>query len=465
MTRLTIAPFQNATGFFMTRTTLICNATLVNDGQVFPSDLLIRNGRIEHIGTQIDAPDAAQVVDASGLHVLPGVIDDQVHFREPGMTHKGNIHTESRAAVAGGVTSFMEMPNTRPPTTTQEALAAKYVIGARNAAANYAFYFGATNDNIAAIRALDPASTCGVKIFMGSSTGNMLVDDDQTLATIFRDAPVVITTHCESTPLIQRNLERARKQYGDRIPVSEHPRIRDAEACYVSTMKAVGLAREHQAQLHVLHLSTARELSLFEPGEVAAKSITAETCIHYLYFSDADYPAMGNRMKCNPSIKSAADRDALMAALRDGRVDILATDHAPHTREEKAIEDYEQAPAGLPLVQDVLLAGLELVHRERIGLAALVKVMAHNPAIRFGVRERGFLREGYWADLVLVDLGGTTRISSERVLSRCGWSPFEGLTFGSRIHSTWVNGALAFDGVTVHEHGAAMPLQFTGRRQ
>lgn len=447
----------------MTHTRLFRDATLVNDGQVAPADLLVRGGRIERIDSDIPAPQGAQVIDATGLHLLPGVIDDQVHFREPGLTHKGDIHSESRAAVAGGVTSFMDMPNTRPPTTNRRELENKYRIGAASAAANYAFFFGATNDNIDEIRALDPARTCGVKVFMGASTGNMLVDDDQTLAAIFRDAPVPIATHCESTPLILRNLERARQRFGDHIPVSEHPNIRDAEVCYVSTEKAVALAKEHQAQLHVLHLSTARELDLFEPGDVAGKSITAETCIHFLHFTDADYAEFGNLIKCNPAIKSAADRDALLAALADGRVNILATDHAPHTLEEKSLEDYTQAPAGLPLVQDLLLAALELVHMQQLELAQMVRCLAHNPAVRFGVADRGYLREGQWADLVLVDLAATTRVTGERVLSRCGWSPFEGRTFHSRIHSTWVNGELAYDGANVLEHGAAMPLTFTGR--
>jgi dihydroorotase len=448
----------------MTRTTLICNATLINEGRLQSSDLLIRHGRIERIGPQIAAPPGAQVVDAAGLHLLPGVIDDQVHFREPGLTHKGDIHSESRAAVAGGVTSFMDMPNTRPPTTSQRELDGKYAIAARNAAANYAFFFGATNDNIDAIRRLDPATTCGVKVFMGASTGNMLVDDEATLARIFRDSPVTIATHCESTPLIRANLERAIARYGEEIPVTEHPRIRSEEACFVSTQQAVNLAREHHAQLHVLHLSTARELALFSAGPVAGKPITAETCIHYLHFCDADYPELGNRIKCNPAIKTAADRDGLLAGLRDGRVNIIATDHAPHTLEEKSSSNYQHAPAGLPLVQDVLLASLELMHLGQLDAGTIVQCMAHNPATRFGVVERGFLREGYWADLVLVDLGAQTEVTSARVLSRCAWSPFEGRTFHSRIHSTWINGELAFDGQQVLEHGAARRIDFSGVR-
>jgi dihydroorotase len=456
-----LPPAKTGTAEVTTQATLFTNARLVNEGRISEKDLLITNGRIERIDRQIAAPASGRVIDAAGCHLLPGLIDDQVHFREPGLTHKGDIHSESRAAVAGGVTSFMDMPNTRPPTVTASELERKYAIAREHAAANYAFYFGATNDNIDDIRALDPATTCGVKVFMGSSTGNMLVDDEATLAAIFRDCPVVIATHCESTPMIEANIRAATDRYGERIPVSEHPRIRSEAACYVSTATAVALAREHGAQLHVLHLSTGRELELFEPGPMAGKSITAETCIHFLHFSDADYPALGNRIKCNPSVKTAADRAALLAGLRDGRVDIIATDHAPHTVAEKADEDYRRAPSGLPLVQDVLLASLELVHAGQLPLPLIVERGAHNPATRFGVRERGFLREGYHADLVLVDLSATTPVTTGRVLSKFGWSPFEGRTFNSRIVSTWVNGALAFDGEQVIEHGQARRLEFS----
>jgi dihydroorotase len=447
----------------MTHTTLFQNARLVNEGRVTESDLLVSGGRIERIDRELAAGGSTRVVDARGLYLLPGLIDDQVHFREPGLTHKGDIHSESRAAVAGGVTSFMDMPNTRPPTVTGAELERKYAIASASAAANYGFYFGATNDNIAEIRALDPASTCGVKVFMGASTGNMLVDDEATLAAIFRDCPVVIATHCESTPMIEANIRRAIAEYGDDVPVTQHARIRSEEACYASTLTAVELAREHGAQLHVLHISTGRELELFEPGPMTGKSITAETCIHFLHFSDADYPALGNRIKCNPSVKTAADRAALIAGLNEGRIDIIATDHAPHTIGEKAETDYRKAPSGLPLVQDVLLASLELVHGEQLGLAQVVEKAAHNPALRFGVSDRGFLREGYYADLVLVDMRSPTPVTRGRVLSRCGWSPFEGREFRSRIVSTWVNGALAFDGSKVHEHGRAMRLEFDRR--
>jgi dihydroorotase len=419
-----------------TPTTLFRNARLVNEGRVFEGDLLVSNGRIERIDPAIPVPVNGRVVEAEGCHLLPGLIDDQVHFREPGLTHKGDIHSESRAAVAGGVTSFMDMPNTRPPTVNLAELERKYAIAREHAAANYGFYFGATNDNIGAIRALDPTTTCGVKVFMGSSTGNMLVDDEATLAAIFRDCPVVIATHCESTPMIEANIRAAMKRHGENIPVTEHPRIRSEEACYQSTATAVALAREHAAQLHVLHLSTGRELELFDPGPMTGKSITAETCIHFLHFSDADYATLGNRIKCNPAVKTDADRAALVAGLQDGRIDIIATDHAPHTVAEKSEANYRQAPSGLPLVQDVLLAALELVHDGQLSLALVVEKAAHNPAMRFGVRDRGFLREGYYADLVLVDLSADTPVTAGRVLSKCGWSPFEGRTFNSRIAST-----------------------------
>lgn len=439
---------------------LVKNATLVNEGQFVEGDILLVNGRISQVGGDITAGATTTVHDATGLHVLPGMIDDQVHFREPGLTHKGDIGSESRAAIAGGITSFMEMPNTSPPTLTHQALEDKYAIARRSSAANYAFYLGASNDNLDVVRTLDPRAAAGVKVFMGSSTGNMLVDNEQTLAGIFRDSPVIITTHCESTPRIQQNLQKAIEKYGKAIPLSEHPHIRDVECCYLSSSLAVGLARQHGAQLHVLHLTTAKEMELFEPGPITGKNITAEVCAHHLYFSSDDYERLGNSIKCNPAVKSPADRDALRKALLEGRLDIIATDHAPHTRAEKASPDYLTAPAGLPLVQDALLSVLELYHDGHLGLTDIVTKTAHNPAIRFDVKERGFLREGYHADLVLLDLSGATEVTQERVLSRCGWSPFDGVKFRSRIAATFINGHLAFDGQQVLEHGAAMRLEF-----
>lgn len=444
----------------MSDATVIRNARLVNEGLVFESDLLIAGGRIERIDAELPAPAGAKVEDAAGRHLLPGMIDDQVHFREPGMTHKADIHSESRAAVAGGVTSYMDMPNNKPPVTSLERLDWKFARAAAASAANYSFYLGASNDNIETIRGLEPNAACGVKVFMGASTGNMLVDDETTLAAIFKDCPVLIATHCESTPMIQANLEQALARYGEAIPISEHPRIRSEAACYASTKLAVGLAREHDAQLHVLHISTARELELFEPGPLDGKSVTAETCIHFLHFTDADYERYGNLIKCNPAIKRQADQAELLAALRDGRIDVLATDHAPHTLEEKATDSYLKAPSGLPLVQDVLLATLELVHDGKLDLATAVRLTAHNPAQRYAVRERGFLHEGAQADLVLVDMGAETPVTRQRALSRCGWSPFEGRRFRSRIDAVWINGALAFDGKNVIEHSAAMRLEF-----
>ena len=439
---------------------LITNATLVNEGEIFSADLLIKNGRIERISDQISAPADAQVIDAKGLHLLPGFIDDQVHFRDPGAPHKGSIRSESRAAVAGGVTSFMDMPNTNPTTTNEAALEAKHAVAREHAAANWGFYLGASNNNIEDVRAVNPHLACGVKVFMGASTGNMLVDDEKVLSLIFRDCPLVIATHCEYSPMIEENIAAAEARYGREIPVELHPKIRSAEACYASTEMATSLAREHEARLHVLHLTTARELDFFEPGPMAGKKITAETCIHFLHFTDADFATLGNRIKCNPAIKTAADQAGLLAALDDGRIDILATDHAPHTLEEKSTNDYFKAPAGLPLVQDVLVGSLDLVARGKLSLTNLVTKGMHNPADRFDVKDRGYLREGYWADLVLVDLQGETAATQERQRAHIGWTPFEGRRFQGRVVSTWVNGALAFDGSEVIEHGAAQALSY-----
>ena len=444
----------------MNKSTVIRNARLVNEGQITEPDVLLKNGRIEKIANDLSAPEGAEIVDARGRYLLPGMIDDQVHFREPGLTHKGDFYSESRAAIAGGVTSYMEMPNSKPPTTNAEQLEWKYARAAETSAANYGFYFGATNDNIEDIRALDPSLACGLKVFMGASTGNMLVDNESTLAAIFRDSPVLIATHCESTPMIMANIKSAMAKYGKSIPVTEHANIRSAEACYASSELAVALANKYQAQLHILHISTARELDLFQPGPIDGKSITAEACVHFLHFDDSQYQQYGNLIKCNPAIKGAADRAALIEAISVGRLDIIATDHAPHTSDEKASDDYLSAPSGLPLVQEVLVAALELVHEGKLDLHTVVRGITHNPARRFNVVERGFIREGYHADLVMVDMSGTTDVTRERVLSRCGWSPFEGRRFRSSIDAVWVNGALAFDGKQVIEHGAAQRLQF-----
>ena len=448
----------------MTHSTLIKNTRMVNEGAISNGDLLIRNGRIERIENSITADGSDNVIDAKGAWLLPGMIDDQVHFREPGLTWKAGIWSESRAAAAGGVTSFMEMPNTRPATVTIEALEDKYRIGAEKSLVNYSFYLGATNDNLEVIRSLPVGTAAGIKIFMGASTGNMLVDNQQTLAGIFRDAPALIATHCESSPLIQRNLEAAMEQYGREIPVSEHPNIRSAEACYLSTQQAISLSREFAAPLHVLHLSTKNEMELFEPGPIDGKLITAEVCVHFLHFSASDYPRLGNLIKCNPALKTADHQQALLQALQDGRLDIIATDHAPHTMEEKSSSDYLEAPSGLPLVQDALLAVLELYHDGVLSLEEIVTRTSHNVARRFGVVDRGFLREGYWADLVIIDTDRETAVSNERVLSKCGWSPFEGVTFRSSIVSTMVNGQPVWHGGQIVESDAAARLQFKPQR-
>ena len=448
--------------------TLIVNARLVNEGREFDGDLRISNkhgadGRIEQIGNGLSARDGESVIDAAGRRLLPGMIDDQVHFREPGMEYKADMAIESAAAVAGGLTSFMDMPNTNPPTLDAAALEDKYHRANGRCRANYGFYMGASNDNLEAVRAIDPSATPGLKVFMGASTGNMLVDNPETLDAIFRDTPVPIITHCEDTPTIDANLAVFKAKYGDDIPVLLHPDIRSREACIKSTRLALELARRHGTRLHVLHISTADELALFEQGPLiradgSRKKITAETCVHFLHFARGDYARLGNLIKCNPAIKDEADREAIIDALADDRIDILATDHAPHTLEEKA-RPYAGAPSGLPLVQFALNAALELVHEGRLTTAQVVQKFAHAPAQLFDVVNRGYLREGYAADLVLIDDTPYT-VRREDVLSRCGWSPFEGTTFRSRIAATWVNGVLAWDGERLVGSPQGQRLQF-----
>jgi len=422
--------------------TTIRNARIVNEGRIVESDLTIEHGRIARIGPA--APNALREIDADGAWLIPGMIDDQVHFREPGFEHKATIATESRAAVAGGITSYMEMPNCNPQTIDRRALDDKHARAAKSSLANYAFYLGATNDNLEEIKRVDPQRACGIKVFMGASTGNMLVDRIETLEGIFASSPLVIATHCEHTPTIQANEAAARARFGDDVPVTEHPAIRSVESCYRSSALAVELARKHDARLHVLHLTTAREMQLFAPGPVAGKRITAEVCVHHLFFESSWYPVLGNAIKCNPAIKSAADRDALLAAVVDGRIDVIATDHAPHTKEEKA-RRYLEAPSGLPLVQHALLVLVELVHAGKLTIEQVVQKTAHAPAERFDVKERGFVREGYWADLALLDPRAETDVDATPVLSKCGWSPFRGHTFRSRVRSTFVNGELVYD--------------------
>ena len=422
---------------------LIKDAIVVNEGRIVEADVLIRSGRIEKIAPGLAAEPGEHILEANGCHLMPGFIDDQVHFREPGLTHKGDIASESAAAVAGGITSFMDMPNVKPATTNRRALAHKYASAAGRARANYAFYFGATNDNIEEIRRLDAGETCGVKVFMGASTGNMLVDDPQALARIFADAPVLIATHCEDSPMIRANEQAYREKYGDEIPIEAHPLIRSEESCYKSSSFAVELARQHDARLHVLHLTTARELELFEAGPVTGKSITAEVCVHHLFFDESSYADLGARIKCNPAIKSAADREGLLTGLVDDRIDVIATDHAPHTLEEKS-QSYFKSPAGLPLVQHAMLTLLEHFHDGRLSLELIVNKTSHSVAELFGINDRGYIREGYWADLVLVDTEQTTAVAAENVLAKCGWSPFEGYEFRSRIAATLVNGVVAY---------------------
>jgi dihydroorotase len=439
----------------------LVNATLVNEGRRAATDVLIRDDRIERIGSG-SVPAAAKVVDLAGKYLLPGIIDDQVHCREPGLTHKATLATESLAAICGGVTSFLEMPNTTPPTTDRAALAAKRAIAAATCHVNYGFYLGATNSNLEEIRSVGPADACGIKVFMGASTGNMLVDDPATLEGIFREARLPVATHCEDSPMIREAERRARERWGDAVPIAEHPRIRSAEACYKSSSLAVGLARRHGTRLHVLHLSTGRELELFERGPITGKRITAEVCVHHLWFEESSYADLGTRIKCNPAIKTAADRDALRSGVLTDVIDVIATDHAPHTLAEKA-RGYFDAPSGLPLVQHSLLMLLE---QHRDGLFSLEKIVekaAHNPATLFGIVERGFVREGYFADLVAVDLDAPTRVDAAQIRYKCGWSPFEGKQFCSSVALTVVNGAVVYrDGEPVGPR-ASRALEFEPR--
>ena len=438
---------------------LIKNAELVNEGRRFHTDLRIRGQRIDQIGADLNARDGEQVFDASGLWLLPGMIDDHVHFREPGYTAKADIASESRAAVAGGVTSFIDMPNTKPSTLTRELLEDKYAIASRTSLANYAFYFGASNSNLDAICALDPRRVPGVKVFLCESTGNLCVSDPSALEGVFRDSPVTVVVHAEDSRIIHANLDRAKAEYGDAIPMRLHPEIRSREACFESTKWAVETARRHGTRLHVLHVSTADELAMFEPGPISGKKITSETCVHFLRFSDADYATLGGRIKCNPAIKAASDREALTRALADTRIDILATDHAPHLASEKA-NPYTSCPSGIPLVQFALQSALEGVFREDFSLERLVEAYAHAPATLFAIEDRGYLREGCFADLALVDPGKPQTVRSDQVLSKCGWSPFEGDTFRASIAATFVNGNLAAREGEVLDTPPGMRLQF-----
>jgi len=443
----------------MEKSILIVNARIVNEGAVQDGDLLIRNGRIVRQGGDLSSLDAERIIDAQGKLLIPGMIDDQVHFREPGLTHKGDIHSESRAAVAGGITSFMEMPNTTPPSTTMATIADKRQRAAQNALGNYAFYLGATNHNIDAIRAADPRLICGVKVFMGASTGDMLVDDPRTLEQIFREAPTIVATHCEDTPTIKANEARFQRRFGADVPIAYHPDIRSREACLKSTTLAVALARRWGTRLHVLHLTTADELALFATDPMDDKRITAEVCIHHLHFDRRDYETRGTRIKCNPAIKDAADREALIAGVQAGQIDVIATDHAPHTWEEKC-RPYFEAPAGLPLVQDAMPALLEHWQAGRFSLPLIVEKTSHAVARRFKIVDRGYIREGYWADLVLIDPQRPHTVTGADIFAKCGWSPFDGQTWRSSVVMTLVNGRIVFEEGALREPGPGMALEF-----
>ena len=439
----------------------LVNAHVVNEGSIVAADVLIRGERIERIGSGA-VPAGTTTIDLRGLHLLPGLIDDQVHCREPGLTHKATLATESLAALCGGVTSFLDMPNTQPPTTDLAALADKRRIAAATCNTNYGFYLGATNTNLEEIKRVGPEDACGVKVFMGASTGNMLVDDPATLEGIFAGARLLIATHCEFSPLIVENEKKYRARYGDAVPIEAHPLIRSEEACYRSSSLAVGLAKRHGSRLHVLHLTTARELELFTPGPIEGKRITAEVCTHHLWFDESSYATLGTKIKCNPAIKTTADRDALRAAVNADRIDVIATDHAPHTLAEKA-RPYFEAPSGLPLVQHSLLMLLDQHAQGLFTLPKIVEKAAHSPALLFGIAERGFIREGYYADLVAVDLGGRTRVDAAQVLYKCGWSPFEGTDFHASVVLTVQNGAIVYrDGAPTGVR-AARALEFRRR--
>ena len=439
---------------------LIKGALVVNEGETQSLDVRIENGKITSLRPELSLQEDETLIDASGKYLLPGLIDDQVHFREPGLTHKACIITESRAAVAGGITSFIEMPNTNPQTTTIEALEDKFATAKKDSLANYSFMFGGTNDNFEEVARLDKTKVAGLKLFLGSSTGNMLVDDEAVLRKIFSSTDLVISVHCEDEPTIKANLASHIAEYGDDIPIEKHPIIRSHEACYLSSSKAIALAKETGARLHVFHLSTAKETELFDNSiPLAEKKITAEVCVHHLWFTADDYAEKGTHIKWNPAVKNPEDRNALWKALNDDRIDVLATDHAPHTLAEKS-NPYTSAPSGGPLVQHALLALLTAVRQDKISLEKLVQKACHNPAILFQVENRGYIKEGFQADLVLVDLEKKTTVTKDNLLYQCGWSPFEGTTFDASIEKTWVNGQLVYNQGEIIESGAGEQLTF-----
>lgn len=438
---------------------IIKNAQLVNEGKIEAKDLLIQGERIERIDRDISQPDAI-IIDAKGQFLLPGCIDDQVHFREPGLTHKATIGSESAAAVAGGITSFMEMPNTIPNALTKELLEDKYQIAKQHSFANYSFFMGVSNDNLEEVLRVNYDKVCGIKVFMGSSTGNMLVDNVRVLESLFKNAPVLIATHCEDEAIIQSNLKGAKEKYGDLIPVSEHPVIRNREACLSSSSFAIDLAKKYQARLHILHISTKEECLLFDNNiKLADKRITAEACVHHMYFNDSYYSELGNLIKCNPSIKKSEDSYAIAHALINSQIDVVATDHAPHTWEEKQA-NYLQAPSGLPLAQHSLSIMLKLADRYQWDLPFIVEKMAHNPAICFQIKDRGYIREGYFADLVLINPTESYTVKKSDLLYKCAWSPFEGIELKGKILSTFVNGHQVYNGAKLDKNLASRRLEF-----
>ncbi len=442
---------------------LIQNATIVNEDQIYNADLKISDGFIEQIGSNLGTRDADTFFNAEGLYLLPGVIDDQVHFREPGNTHKATIATESRAAVAGGTTSFMDMPNTNPQTVSQAELNHKMEIGKATSIANYAFFLGATNSNLEEIKKTDPKACPGIKIFMGSSTGNMLVDQGKALEDIFRESPVLIATHCEKPEIISANEQKAREKYGDDVPVSEHPNIRSREACVESSKIAFELAKKYHANLHILHLSTKEEVELlkeFQNTPFNDKKITAEACLPHLIFTDRDYDTLGTRIKCNPAVKTKEDQEALIWALKNNVIDLVATDHAPHLESEKN-NTYFKAPSGIPVIQYSLISLLELYHRHQLSLQDIVRLTAHNVARRYRIADRGFIREGYRADLALVNLNSENTVTRDKLFSKCRWSPFEGRTFHSEIFATFVNGNPVYREGKIIEGISGEPLTFS----
>ena len=440
---------------------LFTGGTLINEGKRSHDDLLIRNGRIESIAPSISANPQCKVIDANGKLILPGLIDDQVHFREPGLTHKACIHTESMAAVAGGVTTYFEMPNVSPPTLNMARIEEKCAIANRDSFANYAFFLGASNENLENVKSAETSKIAGIKVFMGSSTGDMLVDEEKVLEGIFRNAPTIIATHCEDTPTIINNEEIARKKFGEDVPFSEHGNIRSREACFKSSSMAVELAKRENAKLHVLHITTEEELKLFTAGN---DRITAEACVHHLWFEELSYSTLGSLIKCNPAIKKASDRDAIRKAVSDGRISILATDHAPHTWDEKQ-GSYFNAPSGLPLIQHTLLLMLEMCEQECFTIETVVERACHAPARLFQVEERGYLREGYWADIILVDPTQNTSVKNTELFSKCQWSPFPHMTFTNSIDTTIVSGEIAYQQGKVFPNCRGKRIEFSKLRR